>query len=254
MLNDADLDALLAGRHADPFSRLGLHADEAGRLWVRALLPGAAAVALVDAASGKRLVELAERRGGFFEALVPRRKHRFDYRLAVRWAGGEGAEGVYADPYAFYPQLADEELAAFAEGRHFRPWLSLGAHLVTHGEVSGVRFATWAPNARRVSVVGSFNNWDGRRHPMRLRHQAGVWEIFVPHAAEGDLYKFEIVSGNGVGAGSASVPTGASRPSASTRCMPPRGAAAWRATSRPGTSWPRSCPPTRPTWASPMCS
>jgi 1,4-alpha-glucan branching enzyme len=126
MLNDADLDALLAGRHADPFSRLGLHADDNGRLWVRALLPGAAGVALVDTASGKQLVQLDERRPGFFEAQVPRRKHRFDYRLAVRW--DDGGEGVYADPYAFYPQLAEEELKAFAEGRNVRPWLSLGAH------------------------------------------------------------------------------------------------------------------------------
>lgn len=195
MLNDADLDALLAGRHADPFSRLGLHADDAGRLWVRVLLPGASDVALLDAGSGKRIVELEHRRAGFFEAMVPRRKHRFDYRLAVHWAGG--GEGVYADPYNFYPQLSDEELQTFAEGRNFRPWLSLGAHVVQYGDVRGVRFATWAPNARRVSVVGNFNNWDGRRHPMRLRHQAGVWEIFVPHAAEGDLYKFEIVAGNG---------------------------------------------------------
>ncbi|HEY9105351.1 MAG TPA: 1,4-alpha-glucan branching enzyme, partial [Roseateles sp.] len=195
MLTDADLDALLAGRHTDPFARLGLHADDKGRLWVRVLLPGASEVALLDAGSKKRVVELEQRRGGFFEAQVPRRKHRFDYRLAVRWAGG--GEGVYADPYNFYPQLSDDELKALAEGRNFRPWLSLGAHIVQYGDVSGVRFAVWAPNAKRVSVVGNFNNWDGRRHPMRLRHQAGVWEIFVPHAGEGDLYKFEIVSGNG---------------------------------------------------------
>ena len=195
MIQDADLDALLAGRHADPFSRLGLHADEGGKLWVRALLPGAATVALQDAASGKQIVELAHRRGGFFEAAVPRRKHRFDYRLAVRWSGG--GEGVYADPYNYYPQLSDDELTALAEGTHVRPYLSLGAHVMQHGDVSGVRFATWAPNARRVSVVGSFNNWDGRRHPMRLRHAAGVWEIFVPHVALGDLYKFEIISGSG---------------------------------------------------------
>jgi 1,4-alpha-glucan branching enzyme len=128
MLNDADVDALLAGRHADPFARLGLHADDNGRLWVRALLPGAASVALVDTATSKRLVELEERRPGFFEAQVPRRKHRFDYRLAVSWTGG--GEGIYADPYAFYPQLADEELKAFAEGSHFRPWLSLGATML----------------------------------------------------------------------------------------------------------------------------
>jgi len=195
MLTDADVDSLLAGRHADPFGRLGLHADDSGRLWVRVLLPNAEEVVLLDAGSGKRIVELAVRRAGFFEAQVPRRKHRFDYRLAVRWAGG--GEGVYADPYNFYPQLSDDELRALSEGRNFRPYLSLGAHLVQYGDVAGVRFAVWAPNARRVSVVGNFNNWDGRRHPMRLRHQAGVWEIFVPHAAEGDLYKFEIVSGNG---------------------------------------------------------
>jgi len=195
MIQDADVDALLAGRHSDPFSRLGLHADDAGKLWVRVLLPGADAVVLRDAASGRQIVELAHRRGGFFEAAVPRRKHRFDYRLAVRWSGG--GEGVYADPYNYYPQLGDDELQALAEGRHVRPYLSLGAHVVQHGDISGVRFAVWAPNARRVSVVGSFNNWDGRRHPMRLRHVAGVWEIFVPHAALGDLYKFEIISGSG---------------------------------------------------------
>jgi 1,4-alpha-glucan branching enzyme len=195
MLNDADLDALLAGRHADPFAQLGLHADENGRLWVRALLPGAAEVTVLEAAGNRRMVALAHRRDGFFEAMVPRRKNRFDYRLAVRWDTGE--EGVYADTYAYGPQLNDEELRALASGQHVRPYLTLGAHLVRHGDVAGVRFATWAPNARRVSVVGSFNNWDGRRHVMRLRHDAGVWEIFVPHAALGDLYKFEIVSGSG---------------------------------------------------------
>ena len=199
MLTDADVDSLLAGRHADPFGRLGLHADDNGRLWVRVLLPNADEVALLDAGSGKRIVELERRRDCLFEALVPRRKHRFDYRLAVRWAGGgEGAsEGVYADPYNFYPQLSDEELKALAEGSNMRPYLSLGAHVVQYGDVGGVRFAVWAPNAKRVSVVGNFNSWDGRRHPMRLRHQAGVWEIFVPHATLGDLYKFEIVSGGG---------------------------------------------------------
>ena len=195
MISDADLDALLAGRHADPFARLGLHTGDDGRLWLRALLPGAAEVTLLDAASGKRITAVEHRRDGFFEAMVPRRKNRFDYRLAVRWDTGE--EGVYADTYAFGPQLHDDELRALASGQHVRPYLTLGAHPVQQGEVAGVRFAVWAPNARRVSVVGSFNNWDGRRHVMRLRHDAGVWEIFVPHAALGDLYKFEIVSGSG---------------------------------------------------------
>ncbi|MFX5634044.1 hypothetical protein ABTE18_19280, partial [Acinetobacter baumannii] len=85
-------------------------------------------MALLDASSHKQIVALEQRRSGFFEAQVPRRKHRFDYRLAVSWHGG--GEGVYADPYAFDPQLSDDELQAFAEGRHVRPWLSLGAHVV----------------------------------------------------------------------------------------------------------------------------
>ena len=195
MLPEADLNALLAGRHADPFARLGLHADEGGRLWVRALLPGAAEVKVLDAASGKCIVALLHRRDGFFEAMVPRRKNRFDYRLEVRWH--DGAQGTYADTYAYGPQLSDDELQALAQGQHTRPYLTLGAHPLQHGDVAGVRFAVWAPNARRVSIVGSFNHWDGRRHVMRLRHAAGVWEIFVPHAGLGDLYKFEIVSGNG---------------------------------------------------------
>jgi len=193
MLASDQVEALCAARHGDPFAVLGLHADAAGKLWIRALLPGAASVALL--ADGKRLVELTERGDGFFEAAVPRRRNRFDYRLAVRWA--DGGEGVYADAYAFGPQLLDTELDQLADANFARPYRLLGAHALSHGEVAGARFAVWAPNARRVSVVGSFNQWDGRRHAMRLRHRVGVWEIFVPHAAVGDLYKFEIVGADG---------------------------------------------------------
>jgi 1,4-alpha-glucan branching enzyme len=193
MLDAAQAQALQGARHADPFGVLGLRADAQGRLWIRAMLPGARSVQLL--AAGKRLVELAHRGEGFFEAAVPRRRNRFDYRLAVQWS--DGSEGVYADAYAYGPQLAEDELALLAEGRHPRPYLVLGARARVHGEVSGVRFAVWAPNAQRASVVGSFNNWDGRRHPMRLRHRAGVWEIFIPHAAEGDLYKFELIGADG---------------------------------------------------------
>ncbi len=195
MLAQVDIDALLAARHADPFAVLGLHADAAGKLWVRALLPGADAVELLDAASGRSLTDLLNHRDGFFEARVPLRRKRFDYRLKVRWH--DGHEAVYADSFAFGPQIREDTLLAFREGRELRPQNFLGAHPCTIDGIHGVRFAVWAPNARRVSVVGDFNAWDGRRHPMRLRHTAGVWEIFVPHATVGDLYKFELVAADG---------------------------------------------------------
>ncbi len=197
MLSPAEVDALLAARHADPFSVLGLHADAGGRLWLRALLPGAQSVEVLEAASGARVAVLSQRHpAGFFEATMGRRRKRFDYRLLVQWPGQAQAQ-VMADAYAFGPQLPAPDLHSFARGEHARPFELLGAHGLTHndagGAVAGVRFAVWAPHARRVSVVGSFNAWDGRRHPMRKRHEAGVWEIFVPQAGEGDLYKFELL-------------------------------------------------------------
>ena len=195
MLGQGDITALLEARHPDPFAVLGLHADDAGKLWIRALLPGAASVELIDVAGDRVLIDIPLLRDGLFEARVPLRRKRFDYRLKVRWASGD--EGVYADAFAYGPQLDDTQLADFRDGRELRPQQFLGAHPVRVGGIDGVRFAVWAPNARRVSVVGSFNAWDGRRHPMRLRHTAGVWETFIPHAAAGDLYKFELIGADG---------------------------------------------------------
>jgi 1,4-alpha-glucan branching enzyme len=193
MLIELDVAALSLAHHSDPFSVLGLHADTAGKLWLRAMLPGAASVAVIDAATHKKVADLALRDpAGLWEAAIPRRKSRFDYRLAVQWAAG--GEGVYADAYAFGPQITDDDLHFFGEGTHLRPYTFLGAHPVTIDDVDGVRFAVWAPNAQRVSVIGDFNAWDGRRHPMRSRGGGGVWEIFIPHAAIGDRYKFELLS------------------------------------------------------------
>ena len=212
MLTADQIQELMTARHRDPFAVLGLHADTKGKLWIRACLPGAASVFITDAVTAKPLVNLTLRhRDGLFEACIPRRRKRFDYRLAVRWAdkSDETNAGIniythadtYADAYAYGPQLSDEDLYALNSGTHLRPYEVLGAHPQQHlhkcGEVAGVRFAIWAPNATRVSVVGEFNNWDGRRHPMRLRHQAGVWEIFIPHVGIGDCYKFELVDTQG---------------------------------------------------------
>ncbi len=196
MMTEADALALLGARHADPFAVLGLHADTDGKLWLRALLPGALTVTAVDPVTGKTIVKLALRHpDGLFEVCAARRRKRFDYRLDVTWADGQS--GCYADAYAFGPQLDDTDLAALRDGNHLRPYTVLGAHPMEQLGVSGVRFAVWAPNARRVSVVGEFNVWDGRRHPMRLRHDGGVWELFVPHLGVGDLYKFELVGPDG---------------------------------------------------------
>jgi 1,4-alpha-glucan branching enzyme len=188
---DAEAAALVEARHGDPFAVLGLHADADGKLWLRAMLPGATSVAVIDTATGKRAADLSLRDpAGLWEGVIARRKNRFDYRLAVQWANGD--EGVYADAYAFGPLVPDADLHFFGEGTHLRPYTFLGAHPMTVGDVEGVRFAVWAPNASRVSVVGDFNAWDGRRHPMRSRGGGGIWEIFIPHVAAGDRYKFEI--------------------------------------------------------------
>lgn len=200
MLSEDDVLALISARHPDPFAVLGQHADAQGRLWQRLMLPGATQVTLHDAASGNLVAPLPLRHpNGFFEAVLPPDTPRFDYRLQVRWAAG--TEGLYADAYSYGPLIGDQDLHYLAEGQHLRPFEVLGAHPMTVGEgvhaVAGVRFALWAPNARRISVVGDFNAWDGRRHPMRSRGGSGIWELFVPHAAVGDRYKFEIADSHG---------------------------------------------------------
>ncbi|MEY3516391.1 MAG: 1,4-alpha-glucan branching enzyme, partial [Pseudomonadota bacterium] len=195
MLEARDAADLLAARHADPFAVLGLHADADGRLWLRALLPGAQQVSVIDAATGKPLCHVPMRHAeGLFEGAVPRRRKPFAYRLRIRWPHGETE---LADAYAFGPQLDERDLELLRDGNHPAPYAVLGAHPQRVDGIDGVRFAVWAPNARRVSTIGTFNVWDGRRHPMRLRHAAGVWEIFIPHAALGDLYKFEITAADG---------------------------------------------------------
>jgi 1,4-alpha-glucan branching enzyme len=197
MLAEAHVQALLAARHPDPFSVLGLHPEEDGELWLRVCWPSVAAIDVLDAKTGRKLLALTLRdHDGFFEGPIPRRRQRFAYRLKLHDAQGQVLAEV-ADAYAFGKQLSDADLKLLAEGRHPRPYTALGAHAMVQQGVAGVRFAVWAPTARRVSVVGDFNQWDGRRHPMRYRHEAGVWEIFVPHVIEGDLYKFELLSKDG---------------------------------------------------------
>jgi 1,4-alpha-glucan branching enzyme len=132
---------------------------------------------------------------GLFEALYPDRCEVFPYRL--RWMKAAGAEVEAEDPYRFPSTLSDYDLYLLGEGAHYRVYEKLGAHLTSLEGVGGVRFGVWAPNARRVSVVGDFNGWDGRVHPMRLHPGNGIWELFIPGVQEGALYKFEIQARNG---------------------------------------------------------
>jgi 1,4-alpha-glucan branching enzyme len=189
----ADIDAIVDARHPDPFAVLGPHQTEAG-LVLRAFVPGAETLRAIDARR-RTIVQLAPRhRTGFFEAPVPRRRNRFAYRLAADNAGGSWE---YCDPYAFGPVLGELDDHLLVEGTHQELYQRLGAHALRHEGADGVHFAVWAPNARRVSVVGDFNAWDGRRHQMRKRIDSGLWEIFAPDVTDGAIYKFEIVGRDG---------------------------------------------------------
>ncbi|MBW7851880.1 MAG: 1,4-alpha-glucan branching protein GlgB [Rhodospirillales bacterium] len=191
---DSGAQAIVDGQHSDPFAYLGMHRSGGG-LVVRTFQPGAATVHVIDTQDGSVVAELGMVRGeGLFAGRVERTQP-FRYRLRIKWA--EGAETEIEDPYRFGPLLGEMDTHLFAEGTHLRIYEKLGAHPITVDGVQGVHFAVWAPNAQRVSVVGDFNYWDGRRHVMRRRYEAGLWEIFVPGLEPGALYKFEIVGPSG---------------------------------------------------------
>ncbi|NBX19896.1 MAG: 1,4-alpha-glucan branching protein GlgB [Betaproteobacteria bacterium] len=192
MLTDHDLGALMRAQHADPFSILGPH-TEAGGVRITALFAAAHKVLAVDRKSGEVLGELARHEGtDVFSLVLPDTASFPDYRLEVHWQDRQAGVSTLEDPYRFPFVLQEMDIWLLAEGTHLRPYECLGAHPTQMWGIDGTSFAVWAPNAKRVSVVGSFNGWDGRRHPMRLRRECGVWEIFIPHVSKGDLYKFEI--------------------------------------------------------------
>ena len=178
---------------ADPFGFFGLH-DEAGGLVLRAFVPWADTLAAIDPATGAEIVPFDRRTpDGLFETRLGRRP-RFAYRLRARAAD---RTVDFEDPYRFGPVLGEIDLHLLGEGTHQRAFSRLGAHPMTIDGVDGVGFAVWAPNARAVSVVGAFNDWDGRRHPMRKHPGAGVWDLFVPQMAAGSPYKYEILGADG---------------------------------------------------------
>ena len=191
---DPELAAVVEARCDDPFAVLGMHLTRKG-LCVRAMLPDAEEMAVVDAASGEAAATgVRVHPDGLFVASMRARKQPFRYRLRVR---GGAVEREFEDVYRFGPVLGELDVHLLGEGNHLASYQKLGAHPLVHEGVEGVAFAVWAPNARRVCVVGDFNAWDGRRMPMRRRDGIGCWELFVPRLRPGHLYKYEIMGADG---------------------------------------------------------
>jgi 1,4-alpha-glucan branching enzyme len=182
-----DVAALNTGAHPSPFSVLGPH-KSGNRRWITTFQPGAAEVLVTVGSKETVLPRIA---GDVFSGPVAGKT----YTLTMRY--GDGSEYTTRDPFSFDPILTEFDRYLVGEGTHKELWRVLGAHVTKHGGVDGVHFAVWAPNARRVSVVGDFNQWDGRRHPMRPAGETGVWEVFLPHLGDGALYKYEVAGADG---------------------------------------------------------
>ena len=185
------VDAIIHARHGDPFAILGPH-DCAGGCAVRTFQPGATAVEVLAADSDRVLATLDSiDPAGFWSGVMP---SAVPYRLRIT---ARDDVRVTEDPYAFGPSLGEVDIYLLAEGRHREIGRALGAHVATQNGIMGTRFAVWAPNARRVSVVGTFNRWDGRCHPMRHHPASGIWEMFIPRLGAGTLYKYELLGPEG---------------------------------------------------------
>jgi 1,4-alpha-glucan branching enzyme len=196
---DKNLKELLSGNFADPFSLLGAHpasVEGIEGLIVRAFLPGAKSVFIEDLKPENEIAAHATDKKGLFEATISGVKDIFPYHLKVDF--GSGITARFYDCYSFLPVLSDYDLYLFGQGNNYKIYEKLGAHIYKHQGVSGVLFAVWAPSASRVSVVGDFNQWDGRRNQMRNRGPSGIWELFIPHLKADLLYKFEIRTSEGI--------------------------------------------------------
>ena len=194
-INWVEYDELLEGRHNAPHNLLGLHSFGRGQVFT-IYRPEAERVFITDM-SGKNELELEEigESSGFFGKYIPRKNYRAPYKVRVQYSENDIIE--YVDPYCFEPQIGDEDLYYFAEGKHYEIYKKLGAHPMTINGVKGTYFAVWAPHARAVSVAGSFNMWDGRIHLMRTLQVSGVYELFIPGVEPGAIYKYQILTRTG---------------------------------------------------------
>ena len=191
-LDQEVMKSIVEGRHGSPCDVLGMGevTDGTSGTIVRSLQPSALQVEVLDKSNGRLTPMVPVHEGGLYQVFVPERKP-FPYALKVTEDDGQVRE--VEDPYRFPLRITEYDLYLFGEGSHYRTYERMGAHTVTLDGVQGVGFAVWAPNAVRVSVIGEFNRWDGRRHPMQRRGKSGLWELFLPHLKPGDLYKFEII-------------------------------------------------------------
>jgi len=194
LLTEEILHSIDDGSHGDPFSVLGPHiTDVEGKkkLIIRVFRPDAKEVALIISSKTRHtMTRLSE--GGLFEYLFPRRKKIPEYRLSVTPFQGQAYS--IDDPYRFEPAIKELDLHLWGEGNHAKSYSFMGAHPKTIDGVQGTHFVVAAPAATRVSVIGSFNQWDGRVHRMRKYHDQGLWELFIPQVSPGDAYKFELKS------------------------------------------------------------
>jgi len=193
------IERLIRGEEGHPFSWLGPHVEvRDGRsvTVIRAFLPEAVSATVVLAPTAPNVVEMScVHPSGIFEAICKVEVGNVNYQLSI--VDRSGATRAFHDPYAFAPVLSDYDLHLFGEGKLYKAYEKLGAHVCQHQDVQGVNFAVWAPNARRVSVVGDFNQWDGRRHLLQNRGGTGIWELFIPDLGDGEIYKYEILPQTG---------------------------------------------------------
>jgi 1,4-alpha-glucan branching enzyme len=198
MLNNPlkdEIKLIVRADHWDPFQVLGNHIIKKNgkkAVAIRAFLPEAHNAWVIEVKTGTVFPMERLHKAGFFEVIISDKKEVFSYR--IRTESYDGTISEFHDPYACLPILTDFDLHLFGEGSHYKTYEKLGAHLMEINGIQGVHFAVWAPNAKRVSVVGNFNKWDGRRHPMRILGLSGIWEIFIPGLKENEPYKYEIKS------------------------------------------------------------
>jgi len=183
---DIEIQRLIDAKHHDPFSVLGRQ-NKDGRKLIRAFLPYAESACIE-----KDGLEMQRVPGSDIFEYVIDEKAEAPEHYSIFWTGKGGVKGQHIDPYTFSPQISEFDLHLFSEGKHRQVYQILGAHMRQIDGIQGVLFSTWAPNADRISVVGDFNQWDGRVHPMRSRGSSGVWELFIPGISAGHLYKYEI--------------------------------------------------------------